>query len=209
MEGLKQSLMEWSTAAFTLPGETECGDLPLVKHFPEGLLVAVVDGLGHGPHAAAAARAALEVLEGHAGEPPVSLVCRCHERLRSTRGAVMSLASFDASRSTMSWISVGNAAGVLLHQEHAVTKREFLLLRAGVVGFELPTLYAPSLRVMAGDLLIFATDGIRSGFADHVNPSDPPQRIADRILARYTRGTDDALVLVARFTNGSHETHSG
>jgi len=36
---------------------------------------------------------------------------------------------------------------------------------------------------------------------------DPPQGIADRILARYKRGTDDALVAVARFVNDGDETH--
>jgi hypothetical protein len=51
---------------------------------------------------------------------------------------------------------------------------------------------------MRGDTLIFATDGIREGFTEGLALSDPPQQLADRILARYTKGTDDALVLVAR-----------
>jgi hypothetical protein len=48
-------------------------------------------------------------------------------------------------------------------------------------------------------VLILATDGIRSGFAEDVSLSDPPQRIAEQILARRATGMDDALVLVARY----------
>jgi hypothetical protein len=53
---------------------------------------------------------------------------------------------------------------------------------------------------MRGDTLIFATDGVRSDFAsEHLAHDDPPQQLADRILARWGTKTDDALVLVARY----------
>jgi serine phosphatase RsbU (regulator of sigma subunit) len=35
-----------------------------------------------------------------------------------------------------------------------------VLLRSGVVGYQLPTLRASTLPIAPGDLLIFATDGI-------------------------------------------------
>jgi hypothetical protein len=50
-----------------------------------------------------------------------------------------------------------------------------------------------------GDTLIFVTDGIRSGFARGLSTGDPPQLMANRILAEYGKGSDDALVLVARY----------
>ncbi|PYU95359.1 MAG: stage II sporulation protein E (SpoIIE) [Acidobacteria bacterium] len=207
MEKIERAAIEWGAAEFTLPGQTLCGDLCVVKNFDDGWLMGAVDGLGHGQHAAAAARAAIEVLEGHPEESLTSLVYRCHARLRSTRGAVMSLASFNARHSTMSWISVGNVAGVLLHRQAMLPRGESLLLRPGVVGAELPTLYAPVLPVARGDVLILATDGVRSGFGDYADLDEPPQSIADRILARYKRGTDDALVVVARFVNNGNEIH--
>jgi hypothetical protein len=48
------------------------------------------------------------------------------------------------------------------------------------------------------DTIVLATDGIRPEFSDMLVPGDEPQAIADRILARYRKGTDDALVLVVR-----------
>lgn len=50
-----------------------------------------------------------------------------------------------------------------------------------------------------GDTLIFATDGIRSTFTEEMIAGGSPQRTADLIFAHYRKGTDDALVLVARY----------
>ena len=38
----------------------------------------------------------------------------------------------------------------------------------------------------------------RPEFSDDLVPGEEPQAIADRILSRFRRGTDDALVLVVR-----------
>jgi serine/threonine protein phosphatase PrpC len=194
------ALIEWGVAARPLEGQAESGDFHVVQPFPNGVLVAAVDGLGHGPEAAAAARSAVVTLADYAHEPVISLARRCHERLLRTRGVVMSLASFNALDSTMRWLGVGNVEGVLLRADGmASPARESILLRGGVVGFQLPALHASILPVTRGDVLILATDGIRSGFVEDVTLSDPPQRIAEQILARRASGTDDALVLVARY----------
>ena len=39
----------------------------------------------------------------------------------------------------------------------------------------------------------------RSGFARDIVLDDTPQQLAGRILATHAKGTDDALVLVARY----------
>jgi serine/threonine protein phosphatase PrpC len=193
-------LIEWGVAVQPLEGEAESGDQYVVRPLPNGVLVAAVDGLGHGPEAAAAARSAVVTLEDYAHEPVISLLRRCHERLIRTRGVVMSLASFNALDNTMTWLGVGNVEGLLLRADVAANPpRENVLLRGGVVGYQLPALHASILPVTRGDVLILATDGIRGGFAEDVTLSDPPQRIAEHILARCATGMDDALVLVARY----------
>jgi negative regulator of sigma-B (phosphoserine phosphatase) len=193
-------LIEWGMAAQPLEGEAESGDQYVVRPLPNGVLVAAVDGLGHGPEAAAAARSAVVTLADYAHEPVMSLIKRCHERLIRTRGVVMSLASFNALDNTMTWLGVGNVEGALLRADGmARPARESILLRGGVVGYQLPALHASILPVTRGDVLILATDGIRGGFVEDVTLSDPPQQIAEHIFARRARGTDDALVLVARY----------
>lgn len=198
------ALIEWGAAERPFPGETESGDGFLVKSIPEGVLVAVVDGLGHGRDAAAASEIAVATLEAHAHEEIIPLVNRCHKALKRTHGVVMSLASFNTSQSMMTWLGVGNIEGMLLRAGRS-SPRETLLLRGGVVGFQLPPLRASRLPVEVGDRLIFATDGIRSGFAEELFRKasslweETPRRIADHILARFGKTTDDALVLVAHY----------
>jgi len=202
MAAMTNGPMEFGAAMLTLPGETESGDRYVVKHRTSGVLVAVVDGLGHGSEAAAAAKVALSVLETYVDEPVITLLNRCHESLRRTRGVVMSLASFDFPHDEMTWLGVGNVEGLLLRGDK-VPPVEHLILRPGVAGSQLPPLRATVVPLQQNDTLIFFTDGIRSDFTEKtLDLGLPVQVIADRILARHTKGTDDALVLVGRYRKG-------
>lgn len=196
------AVIEWAVQSYALPGQSECGDRHVVVAGDQCALVAVADGVGHGPNAAAAALTATNVVKEYAStETLTSLVQRCHSRLREGRGVVMSLATLEAGTRTMVWLGVGNVAGALRRKAGAFgRKSETLLLRAGVVGKQLPPLRVATLPVVRGDVLILATDGIRGDFAEGVKPEWEPQRIADDLAARYGKRTDDALVLVARFT---------
>jgi serine phosphatase RsbU (regulator of sigma subunit) len=197
------SLLDWGVASLSFPGEPVCGDLYLVEPFPNGVLVAAVDGVGHGAEAAAAAQLAAATLRAYAHESVLSLLKRCHEALRETRGVVLTVASFNALDATMTWVGVGNVEGVLLRAEgQAGPLREYVLSHGGVLGHQLPPLRGFVLSVVPGDTLLIATDGIRSGFAEGLNLEKSPQEIADRILDRDTKGSDDALVLVARYQGG-------
>jgi phosphoserine phosphatase RsbX len=193
-------LVEWGVAGRVFAGEAASGDEHVVAPFHDGVLLAVIDGLGHGMEAATAARKTVAVLAAAAHESLSVLARRCHEALQGTRGAVMSCASFRGSDSSLSWLGIGNVEGILIRANPAaVPPRELLLLRGGVVGYQLPSLQAAVIRIAPGDTLVFATDGLRSDFALDVNCAVPVQAIADRVLSRHAKLTDDALVLVARF----------
>jgi serine/threonine protein phosphatase PrpC len=192
--------VEWGVAGLPVKGQQQSGDRYLVQPLAEGVLLAVVDGLGHGAQAAAAAELTVQTLEGHAGEGVTSLVQRCHETMRGTRGVVIGLASIDGIRGRLTWLGVGNVEGVLVsHTVRRGPRRQTLLLRAGVVGAQLPSLAASVIPLTPGDLLICSTDGIRSDANWPAILTDPPQKIADQILAKYRKETDDALVLVSRY----------
>jgi len=200
----RAALIDWGVATLTLPGERESGDLHLVKPVRAGVLVSVVDGLGHGAAAAAAARAAVAALNRHAQESVLPLLQRCHQALAGTRGAVVSVALFDRADGSMTWLGVGNVEGVLLYADAGGRRgRERLVTRGGIVGSELPPLRAEVVAVAPGDTLILATDGIQSGFADELMVEAPPQQLADQILTRSGKRTDDALVLVARYVGNA------
>ncbi len=198
MSDAQQLPVEWSSAGTAL--EQESGDVHVVAGFPHGALVAVIDGLGHGVEAAEAAKEAARILESLPGESLPTLVQRCHEALRKTRGAVMSIASFDSQQSSLTWMGVGNVEGILLRAGRSEKgPTEAITLRGGVVGYQLPPLRPSLLSVSPGDTLVMATDGIRSGFVADLRMHGSPEEMAQSILARHARGTDDALVLVARY----------
>ena len=203
---ISQPLISWGVASRELPGQTVCGDLHLVQPYDGGVLVAAVDGLGHGDEATLAAKTAVGVLERHAGEPLATQFKRCHEALIKTRGVVMTVATIRASDGQLNWLGVGNVEALLLRADRENTGlHDRVLLRGGLVGYQLPELRASTTTLQPADLLIFATDGISPGFTEGVIRTDSPQQIADRILRRYFRGTDDALVLVVRYVRGGHE----
>ena len=193
--------IEYGVASFVLPGQGESGDHHLICSNRDGVLIAAIDGIGHGQEAANAAKAAISILQAHSDEPIISLVERCHGELRSTRGVVLSLASIDIAHGMMTWLGVGNVMGVLMRAGATKgTVREELLLRGGVVGSQLPPLQAAVLPVAREDTLTFVTDGVRNGFIESLSALESPQRAADRILECYRNGTDDALVLITRLT---------
>lgn len=199
------ALIEHGIASRPFPGQRVSGDRALVASFPKGVLAAAVDGLGHGEVAGFAAGIAVATLERYAAEDPIALVKICHHQLKGTRGAAMSLAVINAYEGVMTWLGVGNVDGQLLHVFARPPTHESLLGRSGVVGYQLPPLRAYRLAVTAGDLLIFTTDGIFSHYArclpaeDPILRYQPVQEIAYRILGRFGKTTDDALVLVIRY----------
>jgi negative regulator of sigma-B (phosphoserine phosphatase) len=192
-------MVEYGVAKYVLPGQEESGDYHLVCCSRNGILIAAIDGIGHGEEAANAARTAAALLRSSPDEPILSLVEHCHEKLRATRGVVLSLACIDPENGMMTWLGVGNVQGVLMRAEAKQgTVQESLLLRAGVVGSQLPALQATVLPIVRGDTLFFATDGVRGDFSSTLSARENPQRAADRILNQYRSGNDDALVLVSR-----------
>jgi hypothetical protein len=198
-EGQDPAFFEAGSAGFALDGR-ESGDCCVIAPFPRGVLVGAIDGLGHGPEAAAAAQAAVRLVTAHAGEPVTAVVEQCHEGLRRTRGVAMSLASLDRQEPSMTWIGVGNVEGTLLRRNRAAHRsREAILLRGGVVGYRLPDLRATAIPLEPGDLLIMATDGIYNDFVPDVTEGRSAQEVAEGILAECSKGSDDALVVAVRF----------
>jgi negative regulator of sigma-B (phosphoserine phosphatase) len=197
--------VEWGFAGRPFPGERASGDRCTVVPWGDGVLVAVIDALGHGRAAASTARRASAVLERHAQEPLPALIERCHAALLGDRGAVMGAASIDGKRRRLTWAGVGNVTGLLLSwADGPGRRRERLVAPAGIVGGRLPALKAASVSLAAGDLVMLATDGVREGFADGLVPScESCQRLAERLILAHATAADDALILIVRYLGGS------
>jgi serine/threonine protein phosphatase PrpC len=194
------AVIEWSAEVRPFGGAGPCGDLEAVVVGNRASVFAVADGLGHGSEAAAAAKAAAAVIQQGADTDITQLMTDCHQALRRTRGAALSIAVFSWSNSSMIWLGVGNVGAILARGDtSARPARHALLLRGGVVGYRMPSLRPEVLPVYPGDTLIMATDGIASAYENEPTDARDPKQLARDILERHGKESDDALVLVARY----------
>lgn len=192
--------LELGVAGEAHAGEARSGDLAVFAPSARGGLVAVIDGLGHGVFAADASEIAAEVLHAHPDDPPQALLDRCHAALRRTRGAVMTLAWFDVAARTLAWTGVGNVEARLVRASGGDGARHASpVVLAGVVGFNLPKVRMGTIELEPGDAVVLATDGVTADYSASIAPGVPAQELAERVLTRHGKGTDDALAVVVRF----------
>jgi negative regulator of sigma-B (phosphoserine phosphatase) len=193
-------VLERGVAGLAHAGEDRSGDRAVFAPFTGGGLVAVIDGLGHGDPAADAAEAASGILQAHSELPPQDLLERCHEELRRTRGAVMTLAWFDLDDHSMRWTGVGNVEARLVRAGDDLGARfDSPVVLGGVVGYNLPQVRVGTVPLEPGDAVVLATDGVAGDYSASLESGVPAQALADRILERHGKGTDDALAVVVRY----------
>ncbi len=193
--------VDWAVASRPMRGEVVCGDVATVHVTDARCVLAVIDGLGHGPEAARAAALAAEVVEQHQAEPPEALLSLSHRQLRASRGAVATVAIIDRATGLLDWLGVGNVDGVVVRAaEDARPRTHGVFLRGGVLGERLPPLHRPRpTRLEDGDCIVIATDGVRGDLAAAARSDLHVDVLAQRILDQYGIPDDDALVFVGRY----------
>ena len=196
----ERAVIEWGIATRCRSREARSGDVGVVTLVSGGALVAGIDGIGHGHEAARAAGRAADVVRASGGRDLVALIGRCHDALRGTRGAAISLAYVSGAQSEMTWVGVGNVEGrVLSGDPLASGPKAALPLARGVPGHELPAVSTATVAVRPGDVLVLATDGIDAAFADSLDISGRPESISERIVAEHWKRADDALAVSVRY----------
>lgn len=160
--------------------------------------MAVADGLGHGPEAAAASQAAIAFLTSHPRRELDDLLRGCHHRLRGTRGAAVALARIDLAHDRLSYCGVGNIEARVVG--HAPTRP---ISYNGIVGAILPHFRVFEFPFQPHDLLFLHSDGISARFDLDDPPglsAQPAQLIAETIARNWARAHDDATIIVVRHT---------
>lgn len=187
--------LEVGALSLPYPGETACGDAWTLCLGPDRSTIAVIDGLGHGPDAAAAARAAVEVLNHNAPRTVEEILDAAHGALRPTRGAAMAVARITSGR--VAFAGVGNIVGTTAGGE---TQRRMVSLD-GTVGHEAPRFRAFEYALEPGRLLVMHSDGLRSHWQIDRYPglaARDPLLIAGVLYRDWCRGNDDVTVVVGR-----------
>jgi anti-sigma regulatory factor (Ser/Thr protein kinase) len=186
----------WGAVNIAIPGEEVCGDAWSVLQNPSGLDLLLADGLGHGPHAAAAAVQAVRLFQNHSGHQISTLLEYLHGGLRSTRGAAIAVARIDDAAHAVEFGGVGNIAGAVIAE--GATKRMASL--AGTAGHNMRKAQSFSYPYNGG-VVIMHSDGLSTGWDLSRYPGlsqAHPSLIAAVLFRDYWRQRDDVTVLVAR-----------
>ncbi len=176
-----------------LHGEVANGDGVFARVDPDGgrALFAVIDGLGHGPHAAAATAAAREQLESEPLDGSAEAILRrMHDKLRGTRGAAATVCVIVA-RYALSICGVGNVA--LRNSGSAIP----FVLSPGILGSRVSRFREARAELRPGDRLVLHSDGVGSSFSLEAVSHFDAEAACEAIFARHRKTTDDATVLVA------------
>jgi hypothetical protein len=183
-------------------GEEVCGDGWAVVQERDRMVLLVVDGLGHGPVAAQAARQAERVFtESARSSSPRDLLERMHGALRATRGAAAAVAEVDTMTGEVRFAGVGNIAGMVRSQG----VRRQTVSHNGTVGAELRKVHEFTYAWSEDALLLLHSDGINTNWQLENYPglaNAHPALIAGVLYRDANRGRDDATVVVARFADG-------
>jgi serine/threonine protein phosphatase PrpC len=180
------------TAQRAYAGETVCGDAYAVVRGVR-TLIALADGLGHGPAAAEAAESFCRFVADRPGSGLRQLLEQASEEIAKTRGAVAALLRIDRSRGEIEFAGIGNI------EVQAVSREPIRpISAAGIVGRRIRKLQVFRYRIHRGDLLIAYTDGISSRFSLGDYAELEEQALADKVLADHGKLHDDATCVVIR-----------
>jgi anti-sigma regulatory factor (Ser/Thr protein kinase) len=188
---------EIGAVSVAAPGEEVSGDAWAFEEQPDWAALLVVDGLGHGPMAGAAAAEAVAIFLARCEPAPAPLMESIHNGIRHTRGAAAAIASLLPREQTIKFCGVGNITAAVVNGSHV--KRT--LSHNGIVGYEIRRIQELEYAWPEGSLLIMHSDGLTAHWDFEKYPglqSRHPGLIAGVLFRDCLRGRDDATVVVVK-----------
>lgn len=181
-----------ASALSTFGLEVLGGDAHLVEEVPAGLLVVMVDGLGHGTAAHVAASAVVDHVRSHRDMAPADLVTGAHAAARDTRGAVALCALIEPKTGRLRWAGVGDTTGMILPSGMR------LLPQPGSLGVRVPVIREEEASWTPDSSLVLCTDGCRPPSPAPVPDQSGLRNWVEEALVANRKGTDDAMILAVR-----------
>lgn len=182
-------------------GETACGDDWTLQPGSRSATLTVVDGLGHGPMAATASRAAVRTAHAHPDLPPGALLESIHQALRPTRGAAVAVMQMDPDAGMLRFAGVGNISASM----HGDGPRRSLVSHNGIAGHNMRRTQEVQMAWPRDALLIAHSDGLSTQWSLDAYPGlvmRHPALIAGVLYRDFARQRDDATIVVVRRRNG-------
>ncbi len=196
-----QRSIEIGAVCVSKPGEEVSGDEWGAVTRPDGAVVVVADGLGHGVGAADASAAAMAAFRLEPEIPPGEVVARVHAALRSTRGAATAVAAIDLRLDVVKYAGLGNISGAII----AGGAARHLVSNVGTAGLEARKIGEFTYSWCRQAILVLHSDGLGTHWSLDRYPGlvrRHPSLIAGVLYRDFSRRRDDATVVVAREAEG-------
>ena len=196
-EAGRSSGFDVAGVSVAMPGEVECGDAWGVVTDRGRAVIGVIDGLGHGTHAAAAAAAAMMALANRSGGTSVETLTAIHDAVRHTRGAAGTVVSIEPRGSVITVAGVGNVSAAIIADGQV---RQAVSL-SGILGHEVRQFRQYQYPWPTGALLVMHSDGLTSHWSLDSYPGlrlRHPALVAAVLYRDFQRGRDDVTVVVGK-----------
>jgi anti-sigma regulatory factor (Ser/Thr protein kinase) len=192
-----ENVLEIGKVLAPFPGETLCGDGIAWAQEPQRTAVMVVDGLGHGPHAAEAADEAIATFYRQPQAAPGEILHNIHDALKKTRGAAVAVAEIRPLAGVLTYAGLGNIAASVV----AGDKSRSMISHNGIAGHQMHRIQEFKVEWPASGLFIMHSDGLQTRWDLSRYPGLTRRKaalIAGVLLRDYRRERDDASVLVVK-----------
>jgi phosphoserine phosphatase RsbX len=191
MSGRPLSSLKVASDHLIIPkaGERVSGDAALFRIAGDVALFAVIDALGHGPHAAEVAGSGLAYLQAASlDQDAAALVHGLHRALAQSRGAAAMVCRWCNGR--IQGCGVGNV------ELAALRTRVPIVLTPGIVGGNMRTLRPFEGPAVAGSRFVLYSDGISSRFSNEEIGLLARPEACRRVMEKHRKPHDDATVMV-------------
>jgi hypothetical protein len=192
---ISQSKTKFGIFSRSKYGEKYNGDNYFLQRFEDKAIAAVIDGLGHGQAASEASTIARLYLVENYKKPLDVIINELHERLKRTRGVVISIALIDDKEGVLEYVGIGNVLTRIFNSTTTINPVKY----SGCLGYILRNFRVFRYPWIKGNIIIMTSDGISERYVTNKDPNflkKHPIIIASTILKEYGKTQDDATVLV-------------
>lgn len=158
----------------------------------------VSDGLGSGPMAHEASKAAVDAFIKNSEASLLQQLGSMNEELKQTRGAAIAIA--EIANNEISYCGIGNISGRIYESGF---KSKSCMSYNGTVGYQMPDHKVLSYEWPENGLLIMSSDGLAPVWSLSNYPdlfSHDPTLIASVLYRDFGKGTDDIAIAVLKST---------
>ncbi|PCI80784.1 MAG: stage II sporulation protein E (SpoIIE) [SAR86 cluster bacterium] len=194
---MTNSKIEYYSVVRPCFGQRVSGDAIFTKETERGLLIVVIDVLGHGEEAHELAAQITDYLETNYVDDIDKLIRLMHIYLKESRGAAAGLCFLNFETRKVSYVGAGNTVIRKFGSADAS-----LMSQEGTLGLVVRNPIVSNMSISTEDVLLLYTDGITSHFRKEDYPrlvNDDVRKISNNIVRNFGKEYDDASCIALRY----------